>query len=197
MKSNTALTVATCIFFVAARVIKKSETWRSRDLNELRPTTAFWDDDYATASEWATYTAKGGALMCGLSGSDEAAGTLLKDTRNPPSAVSLFNSDLKSELETWYWRSVNPSSFRCSFSMYWAFPHAMSSLGLSGTSTAQGGDNQCYRVEHWDPERRDKNGNQIPAINQWYSVPGAEKQYRVSLRSSEHPHIRFGKHFEN
>jgi hypothetical protein len=57
----------------------------------------------------------------------------------------------------------------------------MQSLGLDGRPTTEGGDNQCYRIEHWDPESRDAEGNQIPTIHQWYNVPGNSKQYRVSF----------------
>lgn len=181
MKFSTAISAATYIFFVTARVIKPSSTSPNPETNDFQLITAFWDDDYASPSEWITYTTKGGALMCGLTGSDETAGSLLQDTRNPPSAASPFTNDLKSELLTWHWRSVNPSSFSCSFSTHWNFPHAMRSLGLSGTSATQGGDNHCYRIEHWDPDMRDERGNQVPAINQWYSVPGMGRQYRVSL----------------
>ncbi|EMD94635.1 hypothetical protein COCC4DRAFT_147813 [Bipolaris maydis ATCC 48331] len=180
MKFNTAISAATFISFVATRVIQPLSTSPNLETNDFQLTTAFWDDDYASPSEWATYTTKGGALMCGLTGSDETAGSLLQDTRNPRSAASPFTSDLKSELSAWHWRSVNPSSFSCSFSTHWGFPHAMRSLGLSGTSATQGGDNHCYRIEHWEPDMQDEHGNQVPAINQWYSVPGVGRQYRAT-----------------
>ncbi|KAK1908835.1 hypothetical protein P3342_006714 [Pyrenophora teres f. teres] len=158
-----------------------------RNLNEPRPKVAFWDDDTASAEDWKTYKAKGGALMCGLEGSDQAAGRLIGDTRQPPSAASKFNGDLQTELQDWYWRRVDPATYSCSFSQHWQFPRAMESLGLSGTSKAQGGDNECFRTEHWDPERRDGNGNQIPVVNQWYTVPGYSKQYRATKA-----HYEFG-----
>lgn len=119
--------------------------------------------------------------MCALQGSDQTAGLQLKDTRSPPSAASHFNTDLKTELHTWYWRSVDPASFSCSFSDHWGFSKAMQALGLSGKPASQGGDNKCYRIEHWDPEKRDDNGNQIPALNQWYNVAGIEQQFRVRI----------------
>lgn len=177
MKFNTVASTAALIFIVTARVIEKPP---SHEPNHLNPTTAFWDDDYASETEWKTYTAKGGALLCGLHGTDQTAGLLLQDTRSPPSAASRFTSDFHTTLQTWHWRSVHPSSFSCSFSTHWAMSNALRALGLSGTPTAQGGDNECFRVEHWDPEMRDERGNQIPAVNQWYSVPGMERKYRVS-----------------
>lgn len=53
----------------------------------------------------------------------------------------------------------------------------MKALGLNGSPQSEGGDNTCYRVEHWDPKAAE-NGRQIPAINQWYTVDGVEYQVR-------------------
>ncbi|CAN9102611.1 unnamed protein product [Alternaria sp. RS040] len=159
----------------------------NRKSNKDRPTVAFWDDDHAAEVDWKKSAAKGGALMCALEGSDQVAGRQIRDTREPPSAASRYNSDLKTELHDWYWRETNPSTFSCSFSEHWHLAHAMRSLGLDGKPASEGGDNQCYRIEHWNPENRDDKGNQIPAINQWYSVPGHDKQYRATKA-----HFEFG-----
>jgi hypothetical protein len=161
----------------------RSPQLTNRGINGLHPTVAFWDDNHAAYEDWSKSAAKGGALMCGLEGSDETAGRQMKDTREPPSAARPYNGDLKIELQNWYWRETNPSSFSCSFSEHWHLSYAMRSLGLDGRPTSQGGDNQCHRIEHWDPESKNDKGDQIPAINQWYSVPGNSKQYRVSLHS--------------
>jgi hypothetical protein len=161
----------------------RSPKLTSRGINGLHPTVAFWDDNHAADEDWSKYVAKGGALMCGLEGSDETAGRQMKDIREPPSAARPYNGDLKIELQNWYWRETNPSSFSCSFSEHWHLSYAMRSLGLDGRPTSQGGDNHCHRIEHWDPENKNDKGDRIPAINQWYSVPGNSKQYRVSLHS--------------
>ncbi|KAG9191881.1 hypothetical protein G6011_10615 [Alternaria panax] len=63
---------------------------------------------------WTKSAAKGGALMCGLDGSDQIAGRQIRDTREPPSAASRYNSDIATELENWYWRETNPSDGRSS-----------------------------------------------------------------------------------
>ncbi|KAI4697456.1 uncharacterized protein J4E84_000586 [Alternaria hordeiaustralica] len=168
-------------------ITRISSNSTSREPNGLHPTVAFWDDDYAAEEDWNKNAAKGGALICGLEGSDQTAGRQMKDTREPPSAARPYNSDLKIELQDWYWRETSSSSFSCSFSEHWHFSHAMRSLGLDGRPTSAGGDNQCYRVEHWDPEKRDNEGNQIPAINQWYSTAGNNKQYRATKA-----HFEFG-----
>ncbi|KAI4928448.1 uncharacterized protein J4E92_005934 [Alternaria infectoria] len=124
-------------------ITRISSNSTSREPNGLHPTVAFWDDDYAAEEDWNKNAAKGGALICGLEGSDQTAGRQMKDTREPPSAARPYNSDLKIELQDW--------------------------------------------VEHWDPEKRDNEGNQIPAINQWYSTALNNKQYRATKA-----HFEFG-----
>ncbi|EDU43710.1 conserved hypothetical protein [Pyrenophora tritici-repentis Pt-1C-BFP] len=197
MKLTVAVAAVFIVCSVVARVVKVQliilylahgtfHVLAMRSLNGPRPKVAFWDDP-ASPEDWQKYTAKGGALMCGLEGSDQTAGRLMGDTRQPPSAASKFNGDLQTELQDWYWRPVHPATYSCSISQHWQIPHAVESLGLSGTSKAQGGDNECFRTEHWDPERRDDDGNQIPAVNQRYTVPGYSKQYRATKA-----HYEFG-----
>ena len=192
MKFTIAVATVFTVCSVAARVVKiplpalhdthsSFQTVAKRNLNNSRPKVAFWDDDTASAEDWKKYTTKGGALVCGLEGYDQTAGRQMGDTRNPPSAASKFNGDLQTELHDWYWRPFSPATFSCSFGRHWQFSYAMQSLHLSDTPKAQGGDNECFRTEHWDPDSRDRNGNQIPAINQWYTLPGNSRQYHVSL----------------
>jgi hypothetical protein len=148
--------------------------------NLLLPATAFRGDDLANPADWETFSLKGSALMCALEGTDQTAGRLIKDTRNPPSAATSWSSDLKQELHDWYWRELNPTSKGGQLDDYWKFAGMMQALGLNGKSTSTGGDNACYRIEHWDPDK-EENGNQVLAINQWYHVGG--HNYRVSLGS--------------
>jgi hypothetical protein len=139
---------------------------------------AFWDDDLASATDWDKFTHKGGALMCGLEGTDRTAGRQLEDLRNPPSAASPWPGDLKQELNNWYWHEFTPTSKGCELDDYWKFPATMQALGLSGKCRSEGGHNVCYRIEHWD-QNKQENGVQVPAMNQWYKV--GDSSYRVSL----------------
>jgi hypothetical protein len=150
-----------------------------------RPDTGFWDDDYATDADWDKYIHKGGALMCALVGSDQTAGRQIKDTRNPPSAASIWSGDLKQELRNWYWREMTPSSKGCQLAG-WEFGAMLRSLGLSEEEKSDDGDNQCFRIEHWDVGKEDDKGKQVPAINQWYKVGGTD--YRVSARRETMTH---------
>lgn len=56
----------------------------------------------------------------------------------------------------------------------------MKALGLNGDPQNEGGDNICYRVEHWNPKPAE-NGRQIPAINQWYNVDGTDYQVHLYI----------------
>jgi hypothetical protein len=144
----------------------------------MRQEIAFFDDDTASAGDWATFTNKGGALVCAMAGTDRTAGILLKDTRTPPSAASVWTGDLRQELIEWYWHDLDASSKTCQINEFWELSHAMQSLGLDGRPKANDGDNECFRIEHWDSKKEDK-GQRVPAINQWYKVSGAN--YRVSF----------------
>lgn len=147
---------------------------------------AFWDDDVASDADWDKYIHKGGALMCGLVGSDRTAGRLIKDTRNPPLAASVWSGNLKQELYDWYWREMNPSSKGCQLGG-WEFSGMLNALGLSEKEKAKGGNNQCSRIEHWDANKEDDKGHQVPAINQWYKV--GDTDYRVSLKLDIMQHV--------
>ncbi|KAJ4369598.1 hypothetical protein N0V83_005360 [Neocucurbitaria cava] len=140
------------------------------------PALAFDSSDLADPQDWTRYTLKGGALLCALHATDQLAGRQLHDTRNPPSAASIWTGDLKQALETWYWHDVPPTEPSiCDIAGYWKIPFAVRSLGLDSRLKVEGGDNACYRVEHWDPGMKDgENGRQVPAINQWYNVDGRE-----------------------
>jgi hypothetical protein len=127
--------------------------------------------------------------MCGMNQDDKYAGEQLGDKRTPPSAASEWKGDLDQELQTWKWSVFNPSTYTCKMNEHWMIPAAMKSLGLSGKPVSEGGDNACYRVEHWDPKQVD-NGRQVPAINQWYKVDGQD--YQVSSHS-----VTFHCHFSD
>lgn len=143
-----------------------------------RPHIAVFDDDTASAADFDRFALKGGALMCALEGTDQTAGRQLQDTRNPPSAASLWVGDLRQDLHEWYWRERSPGSYSCQFNGHWQFGDTLRSLGLDGRSTLEGGDNACYRIEHWDPDKQE-NGQRVPVINQWYRAQNAD--FRVRL----------------
>jgi hypothetical protein len=155
--------------------------------NSLVP--RFWDEETATDADFKKFAKKGGALICGLLGTDRSAGQLMKDKRDPPSAASVWSGNLRQELCDWYWHDVDTSSKACDINEFWKLSKAMQALGLDGKPKFGGGDNACYRVEHWDPNKQE-NGRRVPAINQWYTVGGTD--YRVSFGSgsSEGPLLR-------
>ncbi|KAH6025740.1 hypothetical protein HBI83_061410 [Parastagonospora nodorum] len=156
-----------------ALVRRKDGTRASHSATTPLPVTALWDDDLASDADWEKYTLKGGTLMCGLVGTDRTAGGQIRDTRNPPSAASVWTGDLRQELDTWYWREMSPSSKGCQLHAYWEFPAMLAALELNGQPKSDGGDNECSRVEHWDADK-EEGGKQVPAVNQWYKVDGKD-----------------------
>lgn len=53
---------------------------------------------WASNQLWSRYVGKGHQLLCLMLASDEVAGFLLEDTRQPPSAASRWSGDLTGEL---------------------------------------------------------------------------------------------------
>jgi hypothetical protein len=74
----------------------------------------------ADQATWDKYAAKGGQLMCAMRFSDMYAGTVMKDTRVPPSAESMWTGDMMCEYN--YSRGV----------FYPEQPHANPSRASSG-----------------------------------------------------------------
>ncbi|RMZ68536.1 cytochrome p450 [Pyrenophora seminiperda CCB06] len=185
--SSVATEVTNIPFSTLHRTYSAFQAVAQRGLHDSRSKVARFFDEPASREDWIKYTTKGGALMCGLEGSDQTAGRLLRDTRDPLSAASRFQGDLQTELHNWYWRSVNPATWSCNFIKDWQLSEALHGLGLDGYSKAHGGDNECFRIEHWDPNKSDENDNTIPAILQWYTVPGNSKSYQATKA-----HYEFG-----
>ncbi|KAJ8107057.1 hypothetical protein OPT61_g9127 [Boeremia exigua] len=142
-----------------------------------RGAQGFEGDEFASDADWQKFTNKGGTLMCGLDGNDEEAGLLMDDKRVPPSAASLWTGDLRQELTTWGWTEIDSSGYACDLDEYWHMTSMMEALDLNAKPQSNGGDNVCYRVEHWNPKQV-KDGQRVPAINQWYNVDGTDYQVR-------------------
>jgi hypothetical protein len=141
----------------------------------LRPAQGF-DGDPASDADFTKYALKGGALMCGLTGTDKTAGILIKDKRDPPSAASIWSGNMQ-DFASWYWHDTQAQRSTCKPGQSFDLTEMMNGLGLSDLPKDEEGDNACYRTEHWDPAKKDDKNQQVPAINQWYQV--GEKGYRV------------------
>ena len=76
----------------------------SSEPTDVRVTGLWNPNDVATAAEWTAAHQKGARLTCRLEATDEAAGRLWQDTRNPPSARSQWaDVSLRNELRLWSW----------------------------------------------------------------------------------------------
>lgn len=145
------------------------------------PALGFNKDDLASPSEWSHYTQKGGQLICALLATDREAGQMspsLNAGRNPPSVASEFKGTLEQDFRLWYWyptrnegRARLLAEKQCDLDDHGEMREVMRGLGLNGKPVAKGGDNACFRMEHWDSEvwRGVK--------DQWYWV--GDRKYRV------------------
>jgi hypothetical protein len=68
----------------------------------------------------------------------------------------------------------------CDFKNYWNVESVCSALGLNPSPKMIGGDSTCYKLQHWDPNKKDEGGNSIPKSKQTYKVD--DKEYRVRLK---------------
>jgi hypothetical protein len=105
MKTNLVLMFA-CLWAIAFSELLKvtpevSDVSRNQ-LPALNTSTESHVSGYdpkviADQATWDKYAAKGGQLMCAMRFSDKYAGTMMKDTRVPPSAESTWIGDLVCE----------------------------------------------------------------------------------------------------
>ncbi|CAO2649457.1 Nn.00g068420.m01.CDS01 [Neocucurbitaria sp. VM-36] len=149
------------------------------DSIRLRPRD-FDPDEPADQETWEYFVLKGGALMCAMRNSDKFAGEWLNDARTPPSAASVWQGDLKQELTQWGWNDLLPLDSLCSYGNdgYWELEEAFKNLGLNPHDVSKGGHNECYRIEHWNPNLRDANNRLVPAEKQEYRI--GERRYRAT-----------------
>jgi hypothetical protein len=122
----------------------------------------------ASDALWQRYIAKGHHLNCIMEATDFGAGLLVQDTRNPPSAASLWNAD-STILRKWFWHeSIN---FECDFE---SLTETFQGLGLNTESrydddgAAADGHNECLAVTHEDTN------DDSDITQQKYNVDGKE-----------------------
>ncbi|EOA81968.1 uncharacterized protein SETTUDRAFT_72231, partial [Exserohilum turcica Et28A] len=129
-----------------------------------------WADDEL----WNKYLAKGQRLMCLMDATDQGAGYLMQDTRQPPSAASRWTT----ELETWHW-DEEPlyADWDCDFEAK-SLSTVFQALGINpypaydDDGEPADGENECYVVSHAEF------GSGVPVRDQRYHVNGRE--YRAT-----------------
>ncbi|EUC42920.1 hypothetical protein COCMIDRAFT_54183, partial [Bipolaris oryzae ATCC 44560] len=140
---------------------------------------------WASNQLWSRYVGKGHQLLCLMLASDEVAGFLLEDTRQPPSAASRWSGDLTGALRLWGWHHADtPQGEDCNFE-WEGLEDAFEGLGLDygpmfdERNKDIGGENECFSIEHWNRDLtfpEDVDLDPIPIIEQRYYVNG--KEYR-------------------
>lgn len=103
------LRLAVVVFIAVLQAVAISQLRNAVKNPELsEPTTvdanAFNPDEVASAQDWAAAVSKGDRFLCRLVATDEGAGRLWEDTRNPPSARSEWaDATLRTEFALWGW----------------------------------------------------------------------------------------------
>lgn len=127
--------------------------------------------------EWGKSWCKGGKLAQAMIKSESQAAPYISPVRSP------WDGDLVEDLQKWGYREIeNHRSNLCDFGTdQHNLKRAFTELGIETASSADGGPNYCYYVEHmYGPTvQRPPDGAWPEPSQQYYVVDG--KRYRVSL----------------
>ncbi|USP75837.1 hypothetical protein yc1106_03111 [Curvularia clavata] len=151
----------------------------------FRPTKAAGGDEDGL---WTLSVARGTKLLQGMKGSDAEAANLygLEKTAESP-----FDGDLIDTLREWGYNDhtdalAKQADPECNFDSRdgHMLREAFSDLGIGTKSRNQGGQNQCFSIEHFNGAavKLDDDGKLPAKANQRYDVCG--KEYRVT--NAEH-----------
>lgn len=127
-------------------------------------------------AEWAKAWCKGGKLSQAMVKSEAQAATYVTPVRSP------WDGDLVRQFRTWGYREVeNYRSELCDFGPdQHSLKRAFTELGIGTASSADGGPNHCYYVEHkYGPTVQLPPTGGWPEPEQQYYMVG-DKRYRVS-----------------
>lgn len=122
---------------------------------------------------WAKHVRKGNDLICGLCATDLGAGLQIGDTRTPPSAASRWAGDVV-ERTDWYWFEGMYEPFECEMDGFWGMGNMFRALGISLLSKAEGGDVQCFQLQHRNDQAKNPDGTPKDVRFQTYEIEGRE-----------------------
>lgn len=120
---------------------------------------------------WEDYVCRGEELLQACISNKDKAVHFLTPIDSP------FDSTFDADLVRWGYNEHNADA-ECMFATYLKRP--FEETGIDPRGDVEGGPNQCFQFQHWDPEARDEDGYQIPVIEQTYEVDGG----RLKVNSS-------------
>lgn len=164
-----SLAFVTALSFVAGSAIPSNHV--TGPLHHLKPRAL------NVAAEWEKAWCKGGKLSQAMIKSEAQAAAYVTPVRSP------WDGDLVQQFKTWGYREIeNHRSDLCDFGPdQHNIKRAFTELGIETASSADGGPNHCYYVEHkYGPTVQRPPDGQWPDPNQQYYMVG-EKRYRVSI----------------
>ena len=88
---------------------------------------------------------------------------------------SPFDITFDADLKRWGYNERDADA-DCMFETYLKTP--FEAMNIDPQGDVEGGPNQCFRFQHWDPNARDDEGYPVPAIKQSYELNGIE--YKVN-----------------
>lgn len=82
---------------------------------------------------------------------------------------SPFDSKFDTDLKNWGYNERDADA-ECMFDTQLKVP--FEAMRIDPRGDVEGGPNQCFRFQHWDPDARDEEGYQMPATKQTYKLNG-------------------------
>ncbi|KAJ4298009.1 hypothetical protein N0V90_005908 [Kalmusia sp. IMI 367209] len=176
MNLSFLIVIAAMARSVLSRVVSSSlganDTLKSAEFRFIR---GFDSVTLADDEKWTITRCKGAKLVALMLATDQKAGPQIEELkgRNPPSAKSAWQGDLKAELATWGWSEFRVENIYADME-YWQVESVIKALNINGKPKADGGKIIPYQIEHWNPNKKDPQGKPMDKKDQTYKVNGRE-----------------------
>ena len=119
-------------------------------------------------NRWEDYVCRGEELLEACISNKDKAIQYLTPIDSP------FDTTFDADLQRWAYNERNADA-DCMFNTYLKTPFEAMNIDPGGD--VEGGPNQCFSFQHWDPDARDDEGYPVPVIEQIYELNGIE--YKV------------------
>jgi hypothetical protein len=120
-------------------------------------------------NSWEDYVCRGEELLEACISNKDKAVQFLTPIDSP------FDTTFDADLKRWGYNERDADA-DCMFDTYLKTP--FEAMGIDPRGDVEGGPNQCFRFQHWDPDARDEEGYQLAVVKQTYELNGIE--YRVN-----------------
>jgi hypothetical protein len=183
MRLPLVLLLSTLLTFTTSQAVPKphpASSPQSLRNAETSPLSYLHSRAVDLSAEWEKAWCKGSKLTLGMIKPESQASSFITPVRSP------WDGDLVSDFRTWGYREL--PGHRDSLCDFGPDQHnlqrAFKDMDIETTSSAEGGPNKCFHVEHkYGPMvERNPSGQWPEPGNQWYSV--GSRRMRVSSFTS-------------